>query len=275
MEEQRVTLVADSGSTKTDWALCCDGEIDTIVETEGINPVHQSQSEISAILSSARSMMPSPPQKVWFYGAGCRDDLLPTMRQLIGETFESEAEVGSDLLGAARSLCGHREGIACILGTGSNSCLYDGEKIVANVSPLGYILGDEGSGAALGRLFLRALLRGELPEEMVEGFGLNASQVIERVYRQPQANRFLASTSLYIRAHAREPRLREIIKQNFRDFFRHCIARYSRADLPVNAVGSIASAYEDELRETAEEEGFTIGTIVKKPLEGMVRFLRN
>jgi len=275
MEKQGVTLVADSGSTKTDWALCRDGRMEAVVETEGINPVHQTEREIEATLCRARSLMPLQPQQVFFYGAGCRDDLLPLMHRLIGQTFQCEAEVASDLLGAARALCGRGEGIASILGTGSNSCLYDGEKIVANVAPLGYILGDEGSGAALGRLFLRALLRGELPQAIADEFGLSASQVIERIYRQPQANRFLATTSPFIRAHIGDPRLRDIVKQNFRNFFRHCIATYSRPDLPVNVVGSIAAAYESELRETANEEGFSVGTVVKKPLEGMLRFLQN
>ena len=185
-------------------------------------------------------------------------------------------EVESDLLGAARAVCQHQEGLACILGTGSNSCFYDGEKIVGNIPPMGYILGDEGSGAVLGKLFLNALFKGALPDGMKADFlqssGLSYPEIIQRVYRQPMANRFLASTSLYISEHLDVPALWELVKQNFRDFFHKNIAQYGRHDLPVGAIGSIAYHYRDLLQEVAEEEGYNLSKIAKSPMEGLVAY---
>ena len=177
---------------------------------------------------------------------------------------------------ASRAVCQHQEGLACILGTGSNSCYYDGVKIAENVPPLGYILGDEGSGAVLGKLFLNALFKGTLPASMKEDFlqksSLTYPEIIQRVYRQPMANRFLASTSLYIYEHLDVPALRELVKDNFRDFFRKNIAKYQRPDLSIGAIGSIAYHYRDLLREVAEEEGYTLGKVAKSPMEGLVAF---
>ena len=216
--------------------------------------------------------------EVFFYGAGCIPEKKGVVEKGLRKVFPDadRIEVESDLLGAARAVCQHQEGLACILGTGSNSCLYDGEKIVGNVPPLGYILGDEGSGAVLGKLFLNALFKGALPDGMKEDFlqssGLSYPEIIQRVYRQPMANRFLASTSLYISEHLDVPALRELVKQNFRDFFHKNIAQYGRHDLPVGAIGSIAYHYRDLLQEVAEEKGYKLSTVAKSPMEGLVAF---
>ena len=301
-------LIADSGSTKTDWAWVEDGTIVHRVETQGINPVHQTAEEIGKVVeqlfprkdegrrtkenstdirgyisraTETQSISPSslllpPSSKIFFYGAGCIPEKKGLVENVLREVFpQTETiEVASDLLGAARAVCQHSEGIACILGTGSNSCLYDGHDIVANIPPLGYILGDEGSGAVLGKLFINALFKGALPLWMKGDFlqttGLTYPIIINKVYREPMANRFLASTSLYIGQHLDVEPLRDLVKQNFRDFFRKNIVRYGRPDLPVGAIGSIAYHYQDILREVAAEEGFQMGTIAKSPMEGLL-----
>ena len=195
-------LIADSGSTKTDW---CIGSSFTI-QTKGINPFHQSEEVIQQILTN--ELLPQMPEEVlidaiYFYGAGCTPEKSPIIQRTLSHCFpQCTIEVNSDLLGAARALCGKSPGIACILGTGSNSCFYDGQQITSNVSPLGYILGDEGSGAVLGKRLVGDCLKKQLPEHIchsfLDTFGLTPAQIIEKVYRQPQANRFLASLTPFL-----------------------------------------------------------------------------
>ena len=206
--------------------------------------------------------------------------MVPRMEMLLRKLFVNavKVEVCSDVLGAARALFGGREGIACILGTGANSCLYDGRRITANVPPLGYILGDEGSGAVLGRLFINALFKGGLPAAMRDEFlketGLTLADIINKVYREPLANRFLASTSAFIHNHLYNSRLRSLVVDNFRSFFKRNVNLYGRRDLPVGAVGSIAFYYKSELLEAAEAEGYTVGKVIKSPMEGLVKVER-
>ena len=289
-----MVLIADSGSTKTDWLLT-DADVTRKspddnagpsllkVQTQGINPFHQGAEEISAILHT--ELLPQidaeQVQSVCFYGSGVRPELEPLMRRLLSEVFPKAADVQAhnDLLGAARALCGRKAGIASILGTGANSCLYDGDNIVENTPPLGYILGDEGSGAVLGRRFLNALYKGVLSKEMNEDFlretGLAMSDVIDRVYRKPLANRFLASLCPYIHRHLDDEAVSGIVTDCFRDFFRLNIAPYGRRDLPVAFVGSVAWYFVEQLREAAQQEGFTLGEVTQSPLNGLLRYHTN
>ena len=275
-------LIADSGSTKTDWALVDDGQVVKRLSTQGINPVHQPREFIlnhvlkGELLPQMADVIPN--LHVFFYGAGCVGQWAESVRSALAEAFSGAVDlsVESDLLGAARAVCQRREGLACILGTGANSCLYDGKDVVANVPPLGYILGDEGSGAVLGRMFLNAIFKGALPAAMRDDYlawaGLTYADVIEKTYRQPLANRFLASTSLYISNHLDNKELREIVKENFRQFFHNNITRYGRPDLPLGAVGSVAYYYRGLLSEVAAEEGYVLGTVCKSPIEGLVSY---
>jgi N-acetylglucosamine kinase-like BadF-type ATPase len=217
-------------------------------------------------------------EAVYFYGSGIRPEMEKTMRDILEEMFPQAmtVEVHSDLLGAARALCGHEYGIASILGTGANSCLYDGEKIVEHTPALGYILGDEGSGAALGKRFLHDLYGGKLSEEIKTTFEkdmhLDLAEIINRVYRQPLANRFLASLSVFISNHREDEGVHGVLVNNFVDFLNYHIAPYNRRDLPVSFIGSIAWHYQEELQEAAQLTGFTIGTILKSPIEGLLRY---
>ncbi|MCR4836204.1 MAG: ATPase [Bacteroidaceae bacterium] len=275
-------LIADSGSTKTDWTFVDDGALVKRVSTQGINPVHQSREFILDEVLKAE-LLPQIREEqtrlhIYFYGAGCVGRWAEAVRSALAEVFPeaSDIAVESDLLGAARAVCGRREGLAAILGTGANSCLYDGRKIVGNIPPLGYILGDEGSGAVLGRMFLNAIFKGALPAEMRDDYlswaGLSYADVIEKVYRQPLANRFLANTSRYIYNHLANSELRGLVKENFRAFFSNNIARYGRQELPLGAVGSVAFVYRELLSEVATEEGYVLADVYKSPMEGLVKY---
>lgn len=271
-------LTADSGSTKTAWLLSDGGEAVLRFVTGGLNPVVMGLEEFREKVKP----LPIPPLKregtcckireIEFYGAGCTEEMCPKVAEIFRELFP-EAEkvtVGSDMLGAAKALCGDKEGVAAILGTGANSCLYDGEKIVQNTPPLGYILGDEGGADVLGKLLLNGIYKRTLPDELITAFEtetlLTKQTVIQRVYREPQANRFLASLSPFVHKHLDCIELRQIVIDNFRQFFRKNIKPYARPDLPVNFVGSIAFYYEKELKEAASLEGFEVGRILKEPL---------
>ncbi|MDE5783821.1 MAG: ATPase [Prevotella sp.] len=267
------TLIADSGSTKTDWAL---GTVR--VRTQGINPFHQDATVIRAVLRNELTpqLEATEIRRVAFYGSGVRPELEEKMVSILREFFPQavEIEAHGDLLGAARALCGHEAGIACILGTGANSCLYDGKQIVSNIPPLGYILGDEGSGAVLGRNFLNSLYKNRLSSAIREEFeatqAVKMADVIERVYRQPMANRWLASLSVFIHRHLCEPEVKALVMDNFRDFIVRNIVPYHRPDLPVSAVGSIAYYFREQLCEVAKKEGYTVGRILHSPLDALV-----
>ena len=273
--ENHSVLIADSGSTKTDWAY-----MDQRVQTQGINPFHQDEDTIRRILKE--ELLPQLTSdilhltSILFYGSGVRPELEEKMQRLLQEAFPQaeHIEAHGDLLGAARALCGHQEGIACILGTGANSCLYDGERIVENTPPMGYILGDEGSGAVLGVRFLNALYKNGLSNDVKASFEayteMSMAQVIERVYRQPMANRWLASLSTFIHQQIGNPQIEQLVIDNFRDFIQRNIAPYQRKDLPINAVGSIAFYYKEQLEKAVKAEGYTLGKIVRSPLDALV-----
>ena len=267
-----MVLIADSGSTKTDWSVGC--------STQGITPVHQTEEQILQILRT--ELLPqidvSQMTDVCFYGSGVRPEKEQMMTHLLQQVFPQavKVEAHSDLLGAARALCGHNEGISCILGTGANSCLYNGECIVQNTPALGYILGDKGSGAVLGKRLIHDIYEGCLSEDLKSLFetetGLTLPAVIDRVYRQPLANRFLASLSQFICRHIEDVRLQQLVEENFCDFFADSISPYRRPDLPVSFVGSIAWYFQDQLRSAASCLGYTIGTILRSPLDALVSY---
>ena len=274
-------LIADSGSTKTEWSLVRDnGETSGLI-TQGINPFYQTDEVIASILRNELidkiEWGGKPLDMVCFYGAGVRQEMRSRMSRLLNEVLSSEhVTVESDLVGAARALFGHDEGIACILGTGSNSGLYDGSGIVASTPPLGFILGDEGSGATLGKLFLGALFKGLMPDGMREDYehqtGQSVADVIEAVYRKPLPNRYLASTSKYILQHIEVQEVSDLVIDSFRLFFRRNLTQYHRKDLPVRAVGSVAAYYSKWLTLAAEQEGYIIDKILKNPMPGLIEF---
>ena len=277
-------LIADSGSTKTDWCLCNGSTILNSIQTQGINPYHQTEEAIEQVLFDellpqlTESSNISKSLQVIFYGAGCANEsacnrVKEAIHKVLGVT---DITIHSDLLGAARALCGHDEGIACVLGTGSNSCLYNGKEIIANIPPLGYILGDEGSSAVLGRRLVGDCLKKQLPEalrdEFLTEYELTQEIILEKVYRQPLANRFLASLTPFLSKHRDVPEVHKILVESFVDFFVRNVKQYRRPWLPIHFVGSIANAFNSEVKEAAESLGMELGTIMQSPMEGLIKY---
>lgn len=267
--------IADSGSTKCEWIF---GNGDRILRlrTAGINAVQQSPDAIRAVLAEL------PPldgvEELRFYGAGCGDsfpEASAVLRRELAARFGPGTAIGlgSDLLGAARALFGRGEGIACILGTGSNSCHCRGGEIVANVPPLGYVLGDEGSGAVLGRNLVNGIFKGMIPlrEEFLHTFALTYVGLIRRVYREPAANRFLASFAPFIRAHLDCAPVRKMVVRSFGEFAARNLSGYP-AGLPVAFVGGVAAHFEEPLREAMAAAGREVVRIVCSPAEELWKY---
>lgn len=273
-------LVADSGSTKTEWCLADNGNRIKTVLTKGINPVFESEEDIRKELKE--HLLPELKdfeiEAVHFFGAGCAyKEVNSIVENAVTSLLHVPVEVQSDLVCAARALFGKNKGIACIMGTGSNSCLYDGEKIVSNVSPLGFILGDEGSGAVLGKLLVGACLKNQLGEGMekkfLERFQLTRPEIIDRVYRKPFPNRFLASLSIFLHENIQNPEVRSLVRKSFDEFFLRNVMQYADYSmLKVSFVGSIAYYYQDILHEVASGRGLHLDTIVKAPMDGLLNY---
>lgn len=278
-------LIADCGSTKIDWCVVENGEVKKQVFTSGINALLMTEEQIRESLANelAQEVAEFEIESVYYYGAGCLfDDICANVRRAIAANVPTAKtiEVHSDLVAAARALCGDREGIACILGTGSNSCFWDGEKIADNVSPLGYILGDEGSGAVLGKLLVGDVLKKQLPEELCEKFlkeyELDRQKIIESVYKRPAANRFLASLSPFLSKNIEEPAIHRLVLNAFKSFFVRNIENYKDyKNYAVSFVGSVAFYYREVLEEAAKAVDIKIGTIIKSPMEGLVKYHSN
>lgn len=276
-------LIVDSGSTKTDWSFCEKGTEIRTVRTQGINPCHQSRDTIMMIISDEllpdlSNISPSDVEQVFFYGAGCATrTICDDMRSILATYYPNASiTVDSDMLGAARALCGHAEGIACVLGTGSNSCLYDGNAITDQVPSLGYILGDEGSSSAIGRQLISDCLKRQLPEEVttefMERYHLTNDIIIENVYRKPMANRYMAGFAPFLIEKRHIPEVHKLLVTCFQNFFRRNVMNYHRPWLPVNFTGSLAATFQTELSEAAESLGLSVGIIMRSPMEGLVTY---
>ena len=273
-------LIADSGSTKTDWCVILDNTPIKRTGTKGLNPFFQSEEEIQQELT--HSLLPQLPEgtidSVYFYGAGCTPEKAPTLRRAIADSLPVVGNIKaySDMLAAARGLCGREAGITCILGTGSNSCFYDGKEIVNHISPLGFILGDEGSGAVLGKLLVGDILKNQLSpaikEAFLKQFDLTVPEIIDRVYRQPFPNRFMASLSPFIAQHLEEPGIRQLVLGSFIAFLRRNVMQYDYTQYPAHFIGSVAHCYKEILQEAAQETGIRIGKILQSPMEGLIQY---
>lgn len=275
-------LLADSGSTKTDWCIV-DTENNKVikVKTKGTNPFFQTSEEISQAIAEdlLRQLPARTVENVFFYGAGCTPEKQPILEKALKVHLDitGKCEVASDMLAAARSACGHQPGIVCILGTGSNSCSYDGKTITKNVSPLGFILGDEGSGAVLGKILVGDILKNQLPQHIIdrfnEKFHLTSAEIIERVYRQKLPNRFLASFVPFLEENIKEPEIFNLVANSFRQFLVRNVKQYDGWDhYPVSFVGSVAYFYQEPLKVALEKEGMKLGHVVQAPMEGLIAY---
>ncbi|MCD4773595.1 MAG: ATPase [Bacteroidales bacterium] len=277
-------LIADSGATKTDWVAVEKDNSAHKYETAGINPYFLKPYEITEILE--KELLPflngSRVEKVFFYGAGCSTE---KKRFVIEEALENvfpagRFEIYHDLLGAAHALFGNNSGIACILGTGSNSCYYDGNDIVENVTSLGYMYGDEGSGTSMGKKIITAFLKDQFPPELKnlfnEKYDLNIEKILDATYNQPKPNQFFSSFSMFLSENISHQFIKEIVLTSFDEFFENQAGKYSVIKkVPIGFVGSVSFVFEKELKEVAKKRGLKIERIEKNPIDGLVEFYKN
>lgn len=283
-------LIADSGSTKVHWCLMAANGHTAEFITDGINPLFQTSDAMRN--SICNQLLPQMASMLWagtvshvfFYGAGCTPEKSPFVEKAIESVFKkAKVFVASDMLGATRGLLGHEKGVACILGTGSNSCLYDGEQIVKNVPSLGFILGDEGSAATLGKRLVSDLLKNQLGDDLKERFlsqyAINQADVIEHVYRQPFPNRWLANLARFCAENIDDPRIHDLVYDHFAQFVKRNISQYytteeQKQSMPVGFVGSIAFYYRPVLEQVMNDYGFRVGQILQDPIPGLVEYHR-
>ena len=274
-------LIADSGATKTDWCLARDGEILQRFSGNGISPVYQSEEEIA--MEIREQVWPHLKEReihaIHFYGSGCIPGKTVLVENALQQSFPiEEIHVYSDLIAAAHSLCSHEAGIACILGTGSNSCQWNGSEITAQISPLGFILGDEGSGAALGRQLVGDALKNQLTpglkEKLLEEQQLTPSLIIDKVYRQPFPSRFLASLAPFLLGNIGDKSIRRIVNRSFTDFFERNVMQYDYMHHKVHFVGSVAWHFASIVREVAATKGIVIGKIEQSPMPGLIEYYK-
>jgi N-acetylglucosamine kinase-like BadF-type ATPase len=273
-------LVADGGSTKTEWRLIEASASEASIITAGINPYFLSVDEIYQLVRKELGPLSKVfPEKIYFYGTGCNSEAknIKVSKALWTLFPRSEIFIGSDLLGAARSLCQDKPGIACIMGTGSNSCYYNGSEIVSNVSPLGYILGDEGGGAVLGKKLLSAVLKKQVPGKVIEAFfssyKMTPAEILDSVYMKPFPNRFLGQFAIFISANIHVPELQNIITSSFDEFIKRNILQYPESkEFPVNFTGSIAFHFRPFLEKQLAKYNLKTGKITLSPVADLVRY---
>lgn len=275
-----VKLIADSGATKAEWTLIDEKKNKTIL-TQGISPYFLNREQIRELL--LKELKPKMKNvrvdEVFFYGTGCANpDNAKLVKNALKDVFpETKVDVNHDLLAAARALCGHSRGIACILGTGSNSCYYNGKKIVQNSPGLGYVLGDEGSGAYMGKRVLQYYLYNTFDDELKGRFDLkyltNSSEILENVYKNPLPNRYLAGFVMFLAENRGHYMIENIIEDCLNDFFFTHLCRYKESKaLPVNFVGSVAYGFRDVLQELCNSYEFKLGKVLKKPMSGLIEY---
>jgi glucosamine kinase len=275
-------LLADSGSTKTDWILLKGNEIVKRVFTIGFNPYFQNKDQIgnaiyAQLLPEIRDEV-NQISKIYYYGAGCSNqDNCNIVKQGIGSIIRiNDIFISHDLLAASRALCLDKPGIAGILGTGSNSCLYDGKQILENVPSVGYMWGDHGSGASLGKRFLGYYFNDQLPKAVKEDFeshGYHREEILNNVYKKHMPSKYLASMSLFIGKHTDDEFIRTMLVDSFEEFFTFQISKYTNAKkYEVNTVGSVGFVFKEFFEIAARKKGYTLGTVIKSPLDGLIQY---
>lgn len=275
-------LIADSGSTKTAWCLISGNQRVKDITTKGINPFYQTEEEIEAELKNTLCQEIGGENKinsVYFYGAGCADSqinnkLAKTLQQVLKS---DKAEVSSDMLGAARGIFKRQKGIACIMGTGSNSAYYDGNEIVKSIPAGGFIIGDEGSGAVLGKTLIADYIKNQMPENILAEFKkfYNGTylDVVNHVYKQPFPNRWLANFTKFMYEKREDDYIHNMIVNSFTLFFNRNIKQFdSWENMEVGFVGSIAYYFEKELKEAAQKCEITVSEIYQNPIEGLIEY---
>lgn len=274
-------LIADSGSTKTTWILIEGDQVKNAITTCGLNPYFHNSESVEAVIRAdlAPFLIEYQIKEIHFYGAGCSTAYNNNMIIDAIHVFfrKSKVFVYHDILGAARALFGDGQGIACILGTGCNSCFFDGSNTFSPVDSLGYLFGDEGAGSYLGKLFLGAYLKKELPADLRNTFDKHYQYTLEDIlnslYNKPSPNRFLASFSLFLSPNREHPFVQQLLLRSFQDFFDAHIKKYEAYQtIPIGFIGSIASCYREILTRVADKEGVKIARILSSPGEGLIEY---
>jgi len=275
-----IKLIADSGATKAEWCLVNGKKRKTVI-TQGISPYFLATEQITELLR--KELLPGMRQKsideIWYYGTGCANPVnARSVKKAIRHVFpDADISVNHDLMAAARALCGRSKGIACILGTGSNSCFYNGKRIVKNSPGLGYVLGDEGSGAYLGKKVIQYYLYGTFDDELRGRFDATytttPTEILESVYKKPLPNRYLAGFCGFLAENRGHYMIENIIEDGLNDFFFNHLCKYREIwSLPVNFVGGVAFGFKDVLQQLCGSYEFELGKVMKNPMEGLVAY---
>ena len=279
-DKMSIILIADSGSTKTEWCLL-NGKTKKIILTQGLSPYFLSAAQITRIIE--QELKPGlknlEPVEIYFYGTGCSNaENIKQVKKAIQQVFTgAKIFVDHDLMGAARALCGNSKGVACILGTGSNSCFYNGKRIIRNSPGLGYILGDEGSGAYLGKKVIQYFLYQTFDADLMDRFHAryhtNSAEILTAVYKKPLPNRYLASFAVFLAENRGHYMIENIIEDGFNDFFFNHVYKYRESwTLPVHFTGSIAYGFRDVIKEMCNDYELQLGRIIRKPMDGLIKF---
>jgi N-acetylglucosamine kinase-like BadF-type ATPase len=275
-----IKLIADSGSTKAEWCIL-DGKTKKKIITQGISPYFLDTEQIREIVQSGvgNKMKDKLPTEIFYYGTGCSNpNNVKSVKKALQKVFPgASVSVDHDLMGAAKALCGNEKGVACILGTGSNSCYYNGKKIIKNSPGLGFILGDEGSGAYLGKKVIQYFLYNTFDPDLMDRFNakFNTSsvEILEAVYKKPLPNRYLASFVPFLVENRGHYMIENIIEDAFNDFFFNHVYKYRESwTMPVNFIGSVAFGFKDILKEMCNTYELQLGKVLKNPMDGLVRY---
>jgi glucosamine kinase len=275
-----VTLIADSGATKAEWCLVNNGKKKTIF-TQGISPYFLNTQEITYLLRDelAKKVRNVSIDNIYYYGTGCSNpDNVRSIKKALKTVFpEAQTDIQTDLMAAARALCGHEKGVVCILGTGSNSCFYNGKKIMKNSPGIGYVLGDEGSGAYLGKKVLQYYLYDTFDDDLRARFDAkyvtNPVEILDNVYKKPLPNRYLASFTMFLAENRGHYMIENILEDGLNDFFFQHLCKYREIwSMPVSFVGSVANGFKDILLDLCRSYEFEMGTILKNPMQGLVAY---
>ena len=272
-------LIIDAGSTKMEWILLDGNVVKQRFYTEGFNPNYSDRQCLVEMCRGAS--LPNGIQSIHYYGTGCGNEHnCQTIKEVFQNRFpDADIHVTHDLMAACHAVLGHERGIACILGTGSNSCLYDGENIVEKAVSLGYLVGDEGSGMHIGREVVRAYFYGFMPEELRMKFDMEYHLVlkdfIQRLYLEGQPSKYLASFAKFAGEHQSNPFIKELVKGCFKAFIEAFVLRYEGCkSLRVSFIGSVAFHFQDILKESLAEYGLTLGKVMQAPAEGLIKYYR-
>jgi N-acetylglucosamine kinase-like BadF-type ATPase len=275
-----IQLIADSGATKTTWCLLQNNK-KKILSTQGLSPYFLKTDQIQQIVGTeVKSKLKGiAPDEIFFYGTGC---INPGNEKLVKKALsnlfpQSAIQVTHDLMGAAKALCGDQKGVACILGTGSNSCYYNGKKIVKNSPGLGFVLGDEGSGAYMGKKVVQYYLYNTFDPDLMDRFNAlfktNSAEILEAVYKKPLPNRYLASFVQFLVENRGHYMVENIIEDSFNDFFFHHVYKYKESwTMPINFVGSVAFGFKDVLNEMCNSYELQLGKVLKNPMDGLIKY---